>query len=149
MLRDLACRFPAMHKGLALWDNADGLASPRLVDRLYPPPAFRDDDRSQLDEALRDTEVAQPAIGSVSLGLLHVLEEFGVRPGLAAGHSFGELTALYAAGRIDAAALVRLSVRRGASMAGFAGDDPGAMLAVFTPLDRLAAFVREQLRWTS
>ena len=116
----------------------------KLVDRIYPPPPFDDEDRRRVDEALRDTRTAQPAIGAISLGLLRVLGGFGVRPELAGGHSFGELTALHAAGRIDADALVRLSVRRGALMADCAGgDDPGTMLAVFAPLDSVARFVDE------
>ena len=63
---------------------------------------------------------------------MHILEDFGVRPALVGGHSFGELTALCAAGRIDAQTLAMLSLRRGALMADCAGSgDPGAMLAVF------------------
>ena len=57
------------------------------------------------EDALRDTRFAQPAIGAVSLGLLGILEDFGVRPDMLGGHSFGELTALRAAGRIDDDAL--------------------------------------------
>ena len=57
--------------------------------------------RQEREDALRDTRFAQPAIGAVSLGLLGILEDFGVRPDMVGGHSFGELTALRAAGRID------------------------------------------------
>ena len=65
-------------------------------------------------------------------------------PRLVGGHSFGELTALHAAGRIDEPTLARLSLRRGALMADCAGsDDPGAMLAVFAPLDQVASLIQE------
>src|SRR5262249_20334087 len=60
------------------------------------------------------------------------------------GHSFGELTALHAAGRIDEWALVQLSLRRGALMADCGrGQDPGAMLAAFASCEELADFIRE------
>ena len=72
---------------------------------------------SDQELALRDTRFAQPAIGAVSLGLLRILEDFGVRPDLVGGHSFGELTALCAAGRIDDRSLAMLAQRRGALMA--------------------------------
>ena len=79
MFRDLACRFPRMQAALALWNEAAGPGGGRLSDRIYPPSCFREDDRGRQHEALRDTRFAQPAIGAVSLGLLHILEDFGVR----------------------------------------------------------------------
>ena len=68
---------------------------PLLSDRIYPVPAFNEAERSANEAALRATEVAQPAIGGVSLGLFRVLDHFGVRPDLVGGHSFGELTARF------------------------------------------------------
>ena len=59
---------------------------------------FTDGARREQEQALRETRHAQPAIGAVSLGLLSILEDFGVRPELVGGHSFGELVALRAAG---------------------------------------------------
>ena len=53
------------------------------------------------DLALRDTRLAQPAIGAVSLGLLRFSRISAFDPQVTGGHSFGELTALCAAGRID------------------------------------------------
>ena len=144
MFRDLACRFPRMQAALGLWNDAAGPGDGRLSDRIYPPSCFREDDRRRQHETLRDTRFAQPAIGAVSLGLLHILEDFGVRPALVGGHSFGELTALCAAGRIDAQTLAMLSLRRGALMADCASSgDPGAMLAVFAPIDQVASLIHQ------
>ena len=115
-----------------------------LSDRIYPPTAYDEATRRDQDLALRDTRFAQPAIGAVSLGLLRILEDFGVRPDLTGGHSFGELTALCAAGRIDDRSLALLAERRGAIMASCAEDGgDGAMLAVFAPLEQVAALLRE------
>ncbi len=94
MFRDLACRFPRMRAALALWNSVAGADEVRLSDLIYPPSCFRQDDRTRQQETLRETRFAQPAIGAVSIGLLHLLEDFGVRPVLVGGHSFGELTAL-------------------------------------------------------
>lgn len=91
-----------------------------------------------------ETLGAQPAIGAVSLGLLRILADFGVRPDLTGGHSFGELTALCAAGRIDDRSLAVLAEQRGAIMASCAEEgDKGAMLAVFAPLEQVSALLRE------
>ena len=117
----------------------------RLSDLIYPHPAFSEDDRARQEAALRATEVAQPALGAVSLGVLGILEHFGVRPDAVAGHSFGELTALCAAGRIDARTLASLARLRGRLMADRADPgDGGAMLAVMAPLDRVEAVVRDE-----
>jgi acyl transferase domain-containing protein len=142
MLRELACVFPQVQDALAAADALDGDALARLSDRIYPFPAFNDADRASNEQGLRATDVAQPAIGAVSLGLLRVLEHFGVRPDAVGGHSFGELTALCAAGRIDAPAFALLARERGRLMA----DQPGggSMLAVFAPIDVIEEVVRDE-----
>src|SRR5947209_16578147 len=58
------------------------------------------------------------------------MESFGVRPEAVAGHSYGELVALHAAGGMDATTLTVLSTLRGRLMQAHNGSDPGAMLAV-------------------
>jgi acyl transferase domain-containing protein/NADP-dependent 3-hydroxy acid dehydrogenase YdfG len=143
MLRELACLFPRMQAALDLANQACGAQGARLSDRIYPPTSFSEATRREQERFLRDTGFAQPAIGAVSLGLLRILEEFGVHPDLTGGHSFGELTAVCAAGRIDDRALAFLSQRRGTLMASCAEDAPGgAMLAVFAPAADVAAMLR-------
>ena len=143
MLRELACLFPQMQAALSRMNDAAGDQAGRCSDRIYPPPAFDDAARAAGEVALRDTRIAQPAIGAVSLGLLRILGDFGVHPDLVGGHSFGELTALCAAGRIDDATLATLAQRRGALMARCAARGSGAMLAVFAGPDEVAAMARE------
>ena len=134
MLRDLACRFPEMLETLAAADQGFSLpAHQTLSDLIYPPTAFTPEDKELQETALRATQVAQPAIGAVSLGLMKLLKSFGVEPDAAAGHSYGELTALCTAGRLDEAVFHELSRLRGALM-GEGGGDKGSMLAVPAPL---------------
>ena len=138
MLRELTCTFPEALDALTAADGGD-----RLADRIYPPPAFDPETKAKQDAALRATEVAQPAIGAVSVAALRVLRErFGVIPAAFAGHSFGELVALHAAGRVSADDLAHLSRLRGQLMAAQAGPDAGGMLAVFAPLAGIEAVIR-------
>ena len=91
--------------------------------------------------------MAQPALGAVSLGLHRILEHFGVKPDAAAGHSFGELTALCASGRIDAHAFDRLARKRGELMANGAGSstgERGSMMAVFAPIEQVESLLRSE-----
>jgi malonyl CoA-acyl carrier protein transacylase/acyl carrier protein len=96
---------------------------------VFPIPAFTDGEREAQAERLTATEWAQPALAAHGLALLEVLQALGLRPDCVAGHSFGELTALCAAGAYDSAALLRLARRRGELM-GEAVGTAGAMLAV-------------------
>ena len=54
-----------------------------------------------------------------------------LEPDCVAGHSFGEIMALHAAGALDAEAAIGLARARGEAMARAAGTTSGGMLAVF------------------
>jgi acyl transferase domain-containing protein len=134
MGRDLVCRFPG---SMAVLENAERCLRPRLSlgDLIYPCSATA---INELEKALRATEAAQPAIGAVSLAMLRALEEFGIVPDAVAGHSFGELTALCAAGWIGESDFFGLAAARGSAMA---QAEPGRMLAVQAPLAELEALI--------
>jgi len=136
----------AMHLPLAraAWDAA---AQHELGDRplyrvVFPPPAFGDDKRAAQQALLTATEWAQPALAVHSMALLAVLTRLGLRPDCVAGHSFGELVALHAAGACDAGTLLRLARRRGELMRDAAAV-PGAMLVVKVGRDRAKAAITD------
>lgn len=82
------------------------------------------------DDALKPTEVTQPALYTASAATLRVLVEAGLRPGAVAGHSLGEYSALHAAGVFDFATGLRLVRARGLAMAAAGAARPGAMAAI-------------------
>ncbi|HVK25813.1 MAG TPA: SDR family NAD(P)-dependent oxidoreductase [Actinokineospora sp.] len=120
MLAELFVAFPDLGR-LARSVGAD-------TDVIFPPSAFGAD-TAQADR-LRDTRAAQPALGLAGLAVHHLLGRLGVSADLLAGHSYGELVALTAAGAMDAQTLLRLSTARADAILGAAGDDPGTMAAV-------------------
>jgi acyl transferase domain-containing protein/NAD(P)-dependent dehydrogenase (short-subunit alcohol dehydrogenase family) len=140
MLRDLACTFPQF---ISVLEQAEAGNTTALSDLIYPPTAFSPDVAEQQETALRATEVAQPAIGAVSLGALRLLESFGLRADATAGHSYGELTALCAAGLLDEVSFHNLSRLRGSLMAAGNGDT-GSMLAVSAPLAAVEQMLAEE-----
>ncbi len=85
--------------------------------------------------------------GVVNFGAWKVWQRFGVRAEAVAGHSFGELVALCASGKLSRAALHKLAKERGAAMADLAGTAfSGAMLAVMATLAVIQQFIdMEQL----
>ena len=84
------------------------------------------------------TENAQPAIMALSIAVLRVLEEGGIRladkAAFVAGHSLGEYSALCAAGALTLADTARLLRRRGLAMQAAVPVGIGAM-AVLIGLD--------------
>jgi polyketide-type polyunsaturated fatty acid synthase PfaA len=141
MGRDLVCTFPG---SLEVLQDAEKYfdAEHALHEYLYPRLT---DDPAGNAQRLRNTDVAQPAIGAVSIAMCEALAHFGVTPAATCGHSYGELAALHAAGWIPRTALWELSAARGRLMAEAgaqsAGGDAGTMLAVGAPLSELADLV--------
>ncbi|MGV3625484.1 MAG: PfaD family polyunsaturated fatty acid/polyketide biosynthesis protein, partial [Archangium sp.] len=137
MLRELACLFPEVLEAVE--------GDEKIARAIYPLPTFDAELQKSREAALTKTDVAQPALGFVERGLLAALSRFGVEPRIVAGHSYGELVALHAAGVLNASALAEASLTRGRLMAGD-GSDRGTMLAVLAPLaDVEKAIVEEKL----
>lgn len=65
---------------------------------------------------LNKTENTQPAILTTSIAALKVLEEYGIKPDIAAGLSLGEYSALVCAGALDFREAVQLVRKRGQYM---------------------------------
>ncbi|MFG2981182.1 SDR family NAD(P)-dependent oxidoreductase [Streptomyces sp. NPDC048258] len=123
MLGELFMAFPALR---GLLDAAPA----SVVSAVFPPTAFTAEGRAAQRAAVTDTRVAQPALGLAGAAAHLLLTGLGVRPDSVAGHSYGELTALWAAGAYDTADLLRLSARRAGAIVAAAGEDPGSMAAV-------------------
>lgn len=123
MLGDLFIAFPRLRT--LLYD-----ADPRRVAAMFPPAAFTPEERAAQRAAVTDTRTAQPALGLTGAAAHLLLTSLGLRPDCVAGHSYGELVALWATGAYDTKTLLRLSERRADAILAAAGDDPGAMAAV-------------------
>jgi acyl transferase domain-containing protein/NAD(P)H-dependent flavin oxidoreductase YrpB (nitropropane dioxygenase family)/acyl carrier protein len=123
MLRELLVYFPPAAELLA--------AAREELPHIYPATAYDDAARSRQQQALTDTRRAQPALGLVEVAAFEWLRGLGLKPDMAAGHSYGELAALATAGAFDAATLLALSrARAEAIVSAIGGGDNGAMAAV-------------------
>ena len=139
---DLTQCFPEMQRSLAAAD-AGFDSEKKLLDYIYPAHTGKENEKAEFEEKLRSTDIAQPAIGAVSAAMLQILDRFGITADSTCGHSYGELTALFAAGRFDEATFLSLSAARGKYMAAAGGTgDKGGMLAVKAPLNRIDELIR-------
>ncbi|MEQ1507874.1 MAG: acyltransferase domain-containing protein, partial [Myxococcota bacterium] len=125
-----------------MWDVTADLpfGAVSLGDVVFPRPGFTPEADKRHEDRLRATEWAQPAIGAHSLAMLAVLDRMGVHPDLVGGHSFGEITALCAAGALAPVDALTIARKRGELMAAAAKSD-GAMTAVPRSIDEVRPHV--------
>jgi len=145
MGRELALNFPPLREAYRQMDAlfaAEGV--PSLSSVVFPIPAFDETAEKAQVDALRQTAYAQAAIGVFSTGLFNILRQAGFSPDFTAGHSFGELSALWAGGVFGDADFFKLVKARGKAMTPppDANRDAGGMLAVKGALANIEADVR-------
>jgi acyl transferase domain-containing protein len=81
-------------RALAGWSLLDELRAPDPVSRLH------------------ETELAQPAIAALQLGLAELWRSWGLEPSAVVGHSMGEIVAACVAGALDRATALKVLLRR-------------------------------------
>ena len=131
MGRELAAMYPVAQE---TFDEADAALGHKLSALCWEGP----------EDKLRLTENTQPAILTVSVAALRVLQEKGIAPDFVAGHSLGEYSAHVAAGTLDFADAVRTVRDRGRYMQDAVPPGQGAMAAIlFLSLEEVQAACRE------
>ncbi len=114
--------------------NADSWASEmgtsHLSEAIFPNLDLHvgEEEISPLQDNLKQTQLAQPAIVLASLLWLKFLDRLGLSPNTVLGHSLGELTAFYAAGAFDEKMLIQLATIRGRLMAVKDTETTGSMI---------------------
>ncbi len=146
MGKEVLMNFPQVRQlygymdSLLLKDNLQPLS-----EIVFPHPVFGENEKNAQIAALQRTEYAQPAIGMLSAGYYKVLQQAGFKPDFVAGHSFGELTALWASEALSDADYCALVKARGQAMA--APEDPnydtGAMLAVKEDIGKIESVLKQ------
>ncbi len=143
---ELANGFQEMRQAIELADSClqeFGLAPLSKV--LYPVPALQSEEVARQGQILKQTVFAQPAIGTVSMGMYKLLKKAGLKADMFGGHSFGELSALWASGAFSDKEFIRLAVQRGKAMQA-ASENSGVasgMLAVKASEAHIASILKE------
>lgn len=142
---ELTRNFPEVRKSFdsmnALFEES---GEKPLTDTVFPLPVFNDAAKEKQTRDLTRTDFAQPAIGTFSASLYRLLGNSGFKPDFVAGHSFGELTALWAAGVYTDDDFNFLARARGKAMVPLADPDfdAGTMLAVKGDVEK----IREEIK---
>ena len=117
MGKDLAEKYPVARR---TFEEADDALGYKLSTVCFEGP----------EDQLRLTEITQPAILTVSIATLRVLETRLPKPSYVAGHSLGEYSAHVAAGTFNFAEAVRTVRNRGKYMQEAVPVGVGAMAAI-------------------
>ena len=95
-------------------------------------------DQDGQGERMIDTAWEQPALYALECALTALWASVGIKPDAVMGHSIGELIAAHTAGVYSLEDGMRFAAARGTL---FSNTEPGSMLAVFAPLDRVEEIV--------
>ncbi|HWG91018.1 MAG TPA: beta-ketoacyl synthase N-terminal-like domain-containing protein, partial [Candidatus Thermoplasmatota archaeon] len=95
------------------------------------------------EEALKQTEVTQPAMLAADVALLRLLRQWGVQPDAVAGHSLGEYAALVAAGVLSFEDALLAVSARGKEMASVKVPDFGKMASITADTATVEAILKE------
>ncbi|MCH2023651.1 MAG: acyltransferase domain-containing protein, partial [Saprospiraceae bacterium] len=144
MGRQLVNAFPQMRN---IFEEQDKLFNKNnekpLTQTVFPIPVFNNQDTAIQEKELTATQNAQPAIGALSMGMYKVLQDAGFKADFVAGHSFGELTALWAAGVYDDNTFLTLTKARGEAMASKNNSaESGTMMAVKANYDEVTNAIK-------
>ncbi|GLZ15032.1 polyketide synthase [Actinomadura sp. NBRC 104425] len=88
---------------------------------------------------LPQTEVAQPLLFAVQVGVVKMLQAAGVRPGVVLGHSVGEVAAAYTAGALTLGQAAQVVAARGRAQSATRGM--GRLASVGLPEQRIRAML--------
>ncbi|GGE75559.1 type I polyketide synthase [Shewanella carassii] len=131
---ELRAEFAAADREFSRQGIADKYGMGPLSARVFPIAKFSPQANKEDELALANTRFAQSAIGALGMGQFTLFCQAGFQADMLAGHSFGELSALRAAGALSRESYYALAFARGDAMASVPEDkDPGAMSAVILP----------------
>src|SRR5262249_50395172 len=123
-------------------DHSLGQALEKPLSRfIFPKPVFNQEEREANERALKQTNVAQPAVGAAGMAAFALLRRLGIHPDFACGHSYGEFAALAAAGSFRLDELIRISEVRGRVIVESAQGELGTMAAVEADESRVRASI--------
>lgn len=143
MGKELALNFPPARQAYRLMDSVEiENSSDPISEIVFPGITFDKTLEEERRTRLNQTENAQPAIGAFNMGLYKILQQAGFKPDFVAGHSLGELSALWAAGVLSDRDYCYLVKSRGRAMAS-PDFDAGKMLAVIGDIKQVENIVSE------
>ncbi|MBU1767648.1 MAG: acyltransferase domain-containing protein, partial [Candidatus Omnitrophica bacterium] len=144
MFKELNSIFPQLQESISKADIVLKNRLPKLLSEyIFPSHASNPEEVKAQMEALTQTNIAQPALGVIEVGLLKIMKLFDVTADMLAGHSLGEYVALYASGVFEEEMLYELLEYRGSAIISSSKSDLGTMLAVGAGVEDIKDVIKD------
>ncbi|MDP7203007.1 MAG: beta-ketoacyl synthase N-terminal-like domain-containing protein [Candidatus Poseidoniaceae archaeon] len=131
MTHDLSKRFSGV---AAVWKRADEtmveILDGETLSSFVLRSGLNEQERSEAEEKLKQTEYTQPAMLTADLAINQILADHGRSPDMVAGHSLGEYAALMVSGILGMDGALRAAAARGTEMGAVEISDRGIMASV-------------------
>ena len=139
MMKDLASKYKVVQD---TFDEADrhlmNISGQNLTDTLWSKAGETKEQIAAREEAIRKTEMTQPAMLTADIAMMRLLSSFGIKPDVVMGHSLGEYAAAVAAGIFDFENGLKAVCTRGKVMSEIRVEDNGKMASVAAPAEQVA-----------
>ncbi|MFK8017571.1 MAG: SDR family NAD(P)-dependent oxidoreductase [Gammaproteobacteria bacterium] len=120
-----------------------------LIDACFVPLAgwslIEEMTKPEEDCSMDDTQVAQPLLFALQMGLVRILEQADVRPDVVLGHSVGEVAAACVSGALSMEEATRVIYYRSRAQAATAGQ--GKMAALGIGAEAAAEYIEDCNGW--
>ena len=142
MGRDLASIYG---KAFSAWERASSLVfdGQRIIDKVFAAEGAKDEELAEMERVLAGSDWTHPCIGTVSGSMLNLLEAMGLVPDAVTGHSWGDITAYYAAGAISFIEMLQIARKRGALAAFEPSTRGGGVLIVYADIETAKSIISE------
>ncbi|MEK7722005.1 MAG: acyltransferase domain-containing protein, partial [Elusimicrobiota bacterium] len=144
MMRDLAAKYAIVQ---ATFNEADVILEKmtglRLTEVLWSRPGESREDLTKREDAIKQTQLTQPAMLTADIAMYRLFKEFGIKPDMAIGHSLGEYAAATAAGIFTFEDGLRAVTSRAREMSAVKVTDPGKMASVAWGCDKVEAELKK------
>ncbi|NLO92117.1 MAG: SDR family NAD(P)-dependent oxidoreductase [Elusimicrobia bacterium] len=144
MMKDLASKYQVVQE---TFDEADrvlyGLINTTLTEVIWSKPGDNKESLARREEAIKQTQMTQPAVLTADIAMMRLLGTFGVKPDIVMGHSLGEYAAAVASGIFTFENGLRAVTNRAKEMSNIKVADQGKMASVAAPCEKVEPELRK------
>ena len=138
MMKDLASKYKIVRDTFAQADKIlKEIIGSTLTDTLWSKEGETKEEYKKREEAIKQTQITQPAILTCNVAMMRLLYQFGLKPDVTMGHSLGEYGAAVASGILNFEDAIKAVTIRGSVMANIELEDTGKMAAVSASVETI------------
>ena len=138
MMKDLASKYKIVRETFTQADKIlKEIIGSTLTDVLWSKEGESKEDYKKREEAIKQTQITQPAILTCNVAMMRLLYQFGLKPDVTMGHSLGEYGAAVASGILNFEDAIKAVTIRGSVMANIELKDTGKMAAVSASVETI------------